>query len=282
MRTQSLLVAFSLVLLLHSSSSQLFGSAILLLSSGDSSNNSAIQSVLQAAGNTVTIGPTYNTFTGAGLSGYNAVFLNPSGTFWNALNPPGMTQSGQQALVNFVSAGGGLVIGGNVMEINKMVDPSAFSTLQAANPATALQADTLNSPISFSGLTTNSVINASLPSTFSFTASGYTTETEIAPKTGATAFFATNQWTTTFGGEGVGYGTVGWNYFGGRVVSLSTFSDNTELGNASYDQMLTNSFNYVTEAAVPEPSTLAVFGAGCLAFAIVIRMRSRVSGCDAK
>jgi hypothetical protein len=144
-----------------------------------------------------------------------------------------------------------------------------------------LSASKLNSPITFSTLTSNSAINAGLPSTFSFPAGGTSTETEITPKAGATAFFTTNQWTATFGGVGVGYGSVGWNYRGGRVVSLSTYSDNVALGNATYDQMLTNSFNYVTEAAVPEPSGLAVFGAGCLAVAIVFRIRRRISGCNA-
>ena len=63
------------ILLLYSPS-ELFASKILLISSGDTSNDDAIQSVLQSAGDTVNfIGPTFNTFTGSGLSGYNAVFF---------------------------------------------------------------------------------------------------------------------------------------------------------------------------------------------------------------
>lgn len=259
-----------------------FASSILLLSSGDASNDAAIQSALQAAGDTVTIGPTYNNFTGAGLAGYNAVFLNPA---ISSSNAPDMPVSGQQALINFVSQGGGLVAGAGVAVLQ--LSQGDFSTLGTALPAMSEAVDTSNSPLVFTSLTSDPAINAGLPSTFSFTAGGDDTEHFITPKAGATAFFSTNQWTATFGGEGVGYGAVGWNVGTGRVLSLSTFSDNVALGSSTYDQMLANSINWAGQTPVsgtpplspipglpvPEPTSLAVLAMAAIGWLIASRTR---------
>jgi hypothetical protein len=114
MRKTSLILASMAALWLHLPS-PLFGAKIRLLSSGDASNDAAIQSVLRSAGDSVTIGPTYNNFTGAGVGGFNAVFLSPSLQANSVVNwvpwgaPPDLPTSGQQALINFVNQGGGLV-----------------------------------------------------------------------------------------------------------------------------------------------------------------------------
>jgi hypothetical protein len=283
MRNRSLILA-SIVTLGLLSPSPLFADKILLLSYGDASNDAAIEAVLQSQGDTVTIGPTYNNFTGAGLSGYNAVFLNPNFTVPWPDPPPDMPVSGQQALLNYVNQGGALVTGGMVALMNGPLND--FKTLGPALPASPGQPSTMNSPISFTSLTSDSTMNAGLASSFSFTASGYNTEQFISPKQNATAFFATNQWTATFGGEGVGYGSVGWDYGAGRILSLSTFSDNVALSNATYDQMLANSFKWSEEGSggtalsnpgvsAPEPTSLAVFVAAGLVLLVSSRTRRR-------
>jgi hypothetical protein len=285
MRPASLILAGIAALWLHSPA-PLFASKILLLSSGDASNDAAIQSVLQSQGNSVTIGPTYNNFTGSGLSGYNAVFFNPTNMSENA---PDMPASGQQALINYVNQGGGLVTGGGTSLL--LTYPGDFRTLNAALPALAGQPDTGNSPVVFTTLTSDPVMNAGLSSTFSFPANGIT-EQYITPKANATAFFTTNQWTATFGGYGVAYGAVGWNYGTGRVLSLSTFSDNVALGNTAYDQMLTNAVNWASQSsrstsspfppsqgvATPEPTSLAVFALASLGLLIASRRQRRPRG----
>lgn len=306
MRISSLILIVLVTLGLHSPA-PLLADKILLISSGDQGNDAAIQAVLQSQGDTVTIGPTYNNFTGAGLSGYNAVFLNPSYQSNAAVSwypwafPPDMPTSGQQALINYVNQGGGLVTGGTVSYENITVyngSPGNFHTLAAALPELTGQPATSNSPITFTAQTSNPTINAGLSSTFSFTAGGFNTEQFITPKPNATSFFVTNQWTTAFGGLGLGYGgvysegsgAVGWNYGAGRVLSLSTFSDNVALSNATYDRMLTNAFNWATqttgsppspfppinEAPVPEPTTLTVFVLAGLGLLIGSRIRRRI------
>ena len=149
MRTASAILALITTLGLHSPA-PLFGSAILLISSGDASNDAAIQSVLQVQGNSVTIGPTADTFTGSGLSGYNAVFLNPTNL---GLNAPDMPVSGQQALIDFVHAGGGLVAGGSVALL--WAYPGDYRTLGVVLPGMPGLADTGNSFITFTSLTSN-------------------------------------------------------------------------------------------------------------------------------
>jgi hypothetical protein len=129
-------------------------------------------------------------------------------------------------------------------------------------------ADTGNSFITFTSLTSNPLINAGLPSNFSFTA-GDPSEQFIRAKANATAFFSTNQWTSTFGGYGPSDGADGWTYGAGRVVSLSTFSDNSALSNSTYDRMLTNSFAWAAPAPVPEPTPLMVYVAGILGLLVV-------------
>jgi hypothetical protein len=265
-------------------------SKILLISSGDTSNDAAIQSVLQSYGDSVTIGPTYNTFTGSGLSGYDAVFLNPSYTpnasvNWTPMTAqPDMPASGQQALLDFVNQGGGLVTGATVAQMLQH-DMGDLRTLRLAQalPFNSLSEDTGNSPITFTSLTSDPRLNAGLPSTFSFTAGGYFTEHHLTPVPNATGFFATNQWTAAFGGT-PGYGLVGWNYGAGRILGLSTFSDNTALSNATYDRMLANAFDWATRAdgsppppaaQAPEPTSLMVFIAAGLGLLDVSRSRRR-------
>ncbi len=265
--------------------SPLLASSVLLLSSGDSSNDAAIQSVLQEQGFAVTIGPTYNKFTGVGLTGYNAVFLNPSDSNTAAVNwypeslvPPDMPQSGQQALINFVTRGGGLVTGATIQEWNSPTfygEPGVFRTLSTVLPMELTQGvATSNSPIIFSQLTTDREINAGLPSSFSFEATSFNTEVLMVPKAGATGFFATNQWTATFGGAGVGYGSIGWDVGAGRILSLSTYSDNTSLSNADYDRMLGNSF--VWAASVPEPASWTLLVVGCCGAGFFYRNRRQL------
>ncbi len=287
MRTRSLLLVFAVMLLVQSPSAAL-AEKILLISSGDAANNAEIQSVLQAAGDTVTIGPTYSNFSGTGLTGYNAVFLNPN---YDSTSQATMPVAGQQALVNFVNQGGGLVVGGMAL-VQSTMNQGAYQTLDSILPNSLSNTDTGNSPITFTSLSANPVVNSGLPSIFSFPATGYWTETLITPKANATAFFATDQWTAAYGGT-PGYGSIGWSYGSGRVLSLSTFSDPVALSNTTYDQMLSNSIQWAAQAGgpppiinppippihivppppIPEPGSLAIFAAAGLGFVILLRTR---------
>lgn len=299
-RTQFVATALAVALL----AAPAWAEKILVLSSGDPLANAAVSGVLTQAGDSVVIGPTFNNFTGAGLSGYNDVILMPGGaenTNYNSFRMGDMPTSGQQALVNFVSGGGGLVTGEYVMLKYLAIAADApnyqtdFHTLVPILPMSPNNINTGNTSIAFGVTTANSVIDAHLPSSFTFNANnagGSTTEAYYQPKPGATAYFNTNQWTSTFGGEGVAYGAVGWNYGMGRVFSISTPIDATTMGNLNFAQLVTNAVNWtsgngssppvippvwganppIDPAPIPEPAAVIVWGVG-LAGALAMRLR---------
>jgi len=134
------LISLLLALCLFHFPSPVLASKILLIAGADD-NDSAIQAVVQSQGNSVTIGPTFSNFTRAGLAGYNAVLLMPNGNDWAQ---PDMPTSGQQALLNFVNNGGGLVAGEPVLSMSAY--PGDFKTLLQALPAWWGNAQTDNSP----------------------------------------------------------------------------------------------------------------------------------------
>ena len=243
-----------LTALVSFSPSATLADSVLLIGSGDSTNNALLQSILTAQGDTVTVGPTYNNFIGGNLSGYSDVLLVPNGS---PVPTGDMPLSGQQALVNYVNSGGGLVTSEWLMQ--DYVYLHQFQTLFPVLPfSPGYDVATSNTPITFSALTTDPVMNAKLPNSFTFpAASGPTISTESLyyAKSGATAFFATDQWTSAYGGK-PGYGAVGWNYGQGRVLSISTALDNTSLTNSNFAQLVDNAVNWAAHGSILPPITL--------------------------
>lgn len=278
--------------ILFLTASNAFGSKILLIGGEDVSNTSMMASVLEAQGNTVTTGPTYTAFTGGGLADYNAVFFLPNGPDWRRIDMP---ESGQQALVDFVKGGGGLVTSEPVGDLLAAAyGKPLLQTLGQAVPIYPSTVMTGNSPVILGQLTNDPVMNDQLPSQLVLhpqITQFYDTETFYTPKPGTTAFFDTNQWSATFGGEGVGAGVVGWDFGSGRVLSLSMFSANSLLTDPNYDRLVGNSVRWSAHEPaagpisttppdpgstnVPEPGSLLVLGAAGVAF-VASRSRRRV------
>ncbi len=189
---------------------------ILLLSTGDVANDSALANVLIARGESVVLGPKYTTFTDAtSLSGISAVVLVPN-------NGTGdMPTSGQNALLNFIHAGGGLLTSENFAALNGL--SGDFSTLEAAIPVSSTGG--LDHVVSYVQSAHDGVIDAGLPNSFRlpfddgsvFSRTG-TLETVLVAKAGATVF-----WTSS-SNYGTSDGVVGWDSGSGRVISLSTVS----------------------------------------------------------
>jgi hypothetical protein len=266
---------------------------VLLIGSGDPANQTYVQSMLQSQGDTVTIGPTFNNFTGAGLSGYNEVMLLPNGPWqspYSAFSMGDMPKAGQQALVNYVNSGGGLVTSEWVLQ--KYTTQQDFQTLFKVLPMAASTMYTSNSPITFTALTANSVINYNLPGSFSFaTGNSFGSETYYAPKAGATPYFATNQWGPNLGPTGTAFGVIGWNFGAGHVMSFSTPLDTTSLMNPNFAQLVSNAVSWAggdptgnplgppfhpsmgpnppIDPKVPEPAAVGVWSTGLIAIAVL-------------
>jgi hypothetical protein len=269
--------------------SRSFGSKILLITGGDTSNDAALTSVLQSAGNTVTLGPTYSSFTGTGLSGYNAVVLIPNGDSWEWSNAP-MPQSGQQALVNYVNSGGGLVTSNQVLQM-ELANRPTYDTLSQVNPAVFTGTDGGINAITFTSQSKDPVITAGLPATFTFNGApppggSIGVESFLIPafKGNPTAFYTTNQWDGPPAVQMAGQppaALIGGQFGHGWVINMSTPSENTMLSDPNYDRLLTNSVNWVVNGApggpspnpVPEPSSLAVFT--FIAIGLIYCTRSR-------
>ncbi len=271
---------------------------ILFIGDGDSAVASAVSSLLTSAGNQVTVGPSVTSFTGAGLAGYNAVVMAPGETPLpiNDVLPVGaeMPMSGQQALVNFVAAGGGLVTGGDMMS-DFNVGVFSYKTLEPIMPFVPSPGATNNTSITFGVQTSNPIIDAHLPQNFTFSANNNgnsnLTEEYYEPNPNAKSFFTTNQWSPTFGNAAPSSGAVGWTYGLGNVFSISSPIDTTTLGNLNFAQLVSNAVNWTTQnqsgpptippvwganppidpAPIPEPATMMMWGVG-LAGALAARL----------
>ncbi len=219
---------------------------VYVLGAGDAGEDTRVKSVLESFGHSVTIGQVYSSFTGSvSLTPYNAVLLMPNYS-WSA----DMPTTGQSALLNYVSGGGGLVttewtIWG--------AETGRLGTLAPALPATSGGAYTYATPTTYFRNVADPIIDYNLLHAYSyiFTLTNLSgTESRLTPKSGATTWF-----TTSYGGvSDTGYaGVVGWTYGSGRVISLSTLAAENELANADYRQLFSNTVTWVAGESVPVP-----------------------------
>jgi hypothetical protein len=254
---------------------------ILLLSTGNAAEDSAVSSLLAARGQSVTVGPDYTTFTGAGLSAYNAVLLLPNYNWPNG----DMPAAGQSALLSYVQGGGGLVTsewlvallsyvqgGGGLVTSEWLVWKAGaqtnFQTLQGAIPVVPASRFGTEDPITYTQAAANPALNQGVLPSFTFAADNIGgTETFYAAKPGATVFYGSS------GGAASGAGLVGWNYVSGKVLSFSTMAGTTELGDPNYAQLFGNAVLLAEVVPAPSGLILAGLGAFCLA-GYVLRRRS--------
>jgi hypothetical protein len=184
---------------------------------------------------TVDTGPPFTQFDGTvDLSGYDAVLLLVN-VNWQSGDMPA---SGQQALVNFVSAGGGLVTGEWTVWLSH--DNNNFNILADAIPVLPTTLGGWAERISYKVQTPDAILNAGLPSKFGFAADNIAgTETFFQPRAGATVFYISR-------GSAYGDGVIGWDYGNGSVLSFSTLIGTKELSNADYSRLLSNAIDWVT------------------------------------
>jgi hypothetical protein len=240
--------------------------SVLVLSSGNAAEDTSIEYVLESFGHSVDVGPQYINYNGTtNLAGYQSVVLLTNYN-WNAL-PLDMPAAGQTQLLNYVSAGGGLVAGEWL--VWKTGAQNVFNTLEPAIPVVATTAFRTAAQVTYSQVAAEPTLNSGLPDSFTFFASNIGgTETQFNPKSGATIFYDSSYPTA-------GSGVIGWDFGAGRVISFSTLIAEEELADANYVQLFSNAVSWSAGVVIPEPSsaTSICIGAGLSMAAIALRRR---------
>jgi hypothetical protein len=237
--------------LISLAATQAHAGTVLILGNGSDSDTRAAQALLDANGQTATIGPAISSFTGAGgaggsLAGYSAVVLLDGDGSTNGYN---MSSAGQTALLNFVKSGHGLVTG--EWASPSKGSPNPMNILDAALPVMPnTNSDSMTS-LTYGRSTANSMLDSGLPTSFNFTADkDGGTEDDFTSRNGATVYFSSS------GGDSPD-GLVGWTYGSGVVCSFSTLCGTDELGNKYYGDLFCNCVKFC-EHPVPEPVGLAL------------------------
>jgi para-nitrobenzyl esterase len=205
---------------------------VLVLSTGSTLLDAQVQSVLESRGHAVTIGSRFTDFTGAELPQHDVVILLPNLDGGDGNIPA----DGQNALVNFVSEGGGLVTTEWTVWMSTF---KSFQILKSVFPvlSTDVYSERRNA-ITYTQSTEHPVINRDLPSSLTFNSDFfYGTETFFTPRPGATVFY-------TSAGAAGGAGLVGWQFRLGRVIQFSTLFGPNQLADPNAARLLSNAASF--------------------------------------
>lgn len=233
---------------------------VYVFSTGNAAIDSAYSAALAARGHAATIGVQWNAFDGSvNLAGFNAVFMNHSANWGSSAGQ--VSPAGQQQLVNFVNAGGGLITTEWIIYNNGSSGGASYATLMPILPATYGNAWNSNLQTTFSQVTPDPIMNAGLAPSFLVDNNNFAgTETRLFARPGATVFYQSSNMSSP---GIVGAGLSGWEVGAGRVVSISNMPGLTSLNEANYRTLLGNAVNWVS---IPSPGAIGVLGlAGVLA-----------------
>jgi hypothetical protein len=233
---------------------------VLILSQGSfftiaSQDNIRLQNVLQAYGNSVKIGGPYATFDGTELEGQDVVVLPQ-------FDVPDMPIAGQQALVDFVSRGGGLianaftywkwtarngdyfVLGAGLERMGRLLPVQRISFPYIIETETLTLIEATPEPVLMSGI----------PPSFSFWVGTENfeqgTQALLVPQLVATVFYAsagsysTGSYSSLFRGT---LGLVGWRFGNGHVLQFSTTFAH-ELADETFGHLLANAVQWAGHA----------------------------------
>jgi hypothetical protein len=239
----------------------LFAENVLVFSSGSRVVDDQLQSILQAYGHTVTISPPFDGFVGNGLEGHKVVILMNLDDNWLALRAD-MPSQGQDALVDFVSKGGGLITNG--WAIWKWALPGddyvwgrpGFARLGLVFPVERISHDgwNIDGTLTLTEATPDPILSNGIPASFSFWADSLGIEAGLEaflkPKLASTIFYGSTG--SLF--AGVNYakgaepvksaGLVGWRVGAGHVLQFSSLIGPYELGDPTYSRLLANAITW--------------------------------------
>ena len=201
---------------------------VYVLSSGSTAIDDAVSLALTSRGHTVTVGVQWVNFDGTqSLSGFQTVYFQANEN-WSLGDMP---QAGQMALRDWVSGGGRLVTAEWVIWL---AATARLQVLAATLPAVIANNYSSPSAVTYQVATPNPVINAGLPTSFTFPVDNYGgTETFTTARAGATTYY------TTDSSPGA-MGLVGWASGGGSVFCFSTTVGPTQAADTNFGRLLAN------------------------------------------
>lgn len=207
---------------------------VLVLSSGSTGHDDHVRTTLQSFGHVVTVGPEYINFDGSySLSGFDVVYLlaNYNWAFGD------MPTSGQTALLDWISAGGGLVTAEwTTWKAGALFQLTQLSTAFPVSPQISYGYQTL---MTFTQVTSDPLLTAGLPAQFQcpVTDIGGGTNTLLVARSGATVFYTGD----AFAGQPT---VVGGEFGAGRVLVFSTTNGPDQIGDANFARLLSNAMDW--------------------------------------
>ena len=223
---------------------------VLVLSSDSTALDNQIQTVLQNHGHSVTIGDPYYNFFGAGLEGRKVVLLLAN--FNWATGQADMPLAGQEALVSFVSNGGGLITAEwtawkwATEKNSSYVFTGSFARLGVLFPVQRINDYGYSNTLTYTQDTPDSLLNNGIPPSFAFLVDEIEgTETFLVPELTATVFYSSSG--SHFFNNNIpmnGAGLVGWRVGAGHVLQFSTLLGPKELADAMYGRLVANTVNW--------------------------------------
>jgi hypothetical protein len=234
---------------------------VLIFSSGSKVIDNQLQDILQAYGHSVTIALPFDYFVGDGLEGQKVVILMNLDDNWGTLRAD-MPSRGQEALVDFVSKGGGLIT--NAWAVWKWALPSedyvwgrpGLARLSVVFPVERFSHEGWNrdGTLMLEAAAPDPILSGGIPSSFSFWLDqlGYEAgfEAFLWPKLAATTFYGSTGsqfsglYPKTAAEPAKSGGLVGWRVGAGHVMQFSTLIGPNELGDPVYSRLLANAVTW--------------------------------------
>ena len=240
---------------------QAYAANVYVFSGTNATTDAAAVAVLQSYGHNVTMGMDWRLYDGTlSLAGYDSVYLQMN-AYWSTDLPAG----GQTALVDYVSNGGGLVTSEWALW---MRGGGALVTLSSVFPLDPTTSYDYIGSMTFTQLTSDPILNAGLPATFTCPLNSFAGTRTIIPagllKAGATGYYT----------DGVSYyNLVGWTYGSGRVLMFSTTNGPDQVNDPEFGRLLSNSMDWTSRTVIPEPSGIMVLASCVLGMVGFIRKR---------
>jgi hypothetical protein len=233
--------------------SNLSAENVLIFSSGSKVVDNQLQDILQAYGHNVTISDSFRYFVGNGLEGQKVVILM---NLDNGVLRSDMPSEGQEALVDFVSRGGGLVT--SAWAVLKWTSPPCCEYFWGrpglARLGVVLPLERISNygwpngtlTLTLTEATPDPILTRGIPSPFSFLVDTVEDSSEafLMPKLASTIFYSTMS--SYFNGVGPmkNAGLVGWRVGAGHVLQFSTQIGANELGDPIYSRLMANAVSW--------------------------------------